>query len=170
MYIDSHIYIAFIPTNKQKLYHFLPALAFLRVMMTIILRSKDFPVYHFGLTCGSWVVASRGSPLRTFLAPMGSPSSKSAVLGNVMVARLGPPVLAQIDWGIFKNHKNDLCKSIFLTSEFEISSLGAVFENLTLGSLGTGPNPYYICICICIYIYRLFQFKPVMVFVISTKI
>lgn len=55
--------------------------------MTVILRSKDFSVYHFGLTCGSWVVASRGSTLRTFLAPMGSPASKSAVLGNQMVAR-----------------------------------------------------------------------------------
>ena len=57
--------------------------------MTIILRCKEGLVAHFGLTCGSWVVASRGSTLRTYLAPMGSSTSASASLGNMMVSRPG---------------------------------------------------------------------------------
>ena len=40
-------------------------------MIMTILNCKDHLVAHFGLTCGSWVVTSRGSTLRHFLAPMG---------------------------------------------------------------------------------------------------
>ena len=58
--------------------------------MSIILRSKLEAVYHFGLVCGSWVVASRGSTLRSFLAPMGLSTSAAVQIGNAMVSRLGP--------------------------------------------------------------------------------
>ena len=70
--------------------HGLPRRLFLRLLMSIILRSKLEAVYHFGLVCGSWVVASRGSTLRSYLAPMGMSTSAAVQLGNAMVSRLGP--------------------------------------------------------------------------------
>ena len=49
----------------------------LRLLMMTILNCKEHSVFHFGLTCGTWVVTSRGSTLRHFLAPMGLLSAPS---------------------------------------------------------------------------------------------
>ena len=58
-------------------------------------------VCHFGLPCGSFVLASRGTTLRTFLAPMGNPNIPSVALGNLLTSR----------WG-FKRSKK-MCPFIF---------------------------------------------------------
>ena len=43
--------------------------------------------FHFGLVCSSWVVVSRGSSLRHWLAPMGDGSRDFVAGGNKMVSR-----------------------------------------------------------------------------------
>ena len=59
-----------------------------RLMLVFILRMKAHSVAHFGLQCGSWVFISRGSTLRTFLAPHGNSNVKCVADGNKMVSRL----------------------------------------------------------------------------------
>lgn len=61
----------------------------LRLLMMTLLNCKEHSVFHFGLTCGTWVVTSRGSTLRHFLAPMGLLSAPSVKAANLMVARSG---------------------------------------------------------------------------------
>ena len=55
--------------------------------MTILLKSGPGLVAHLGLACGSWVVVSRGTTLRTFLAPMGRTDLESVSQANTLVAR-----------------------------------------------------------------------------------
>lgn len=57
-------------------------------MMTI-LQAREGLMVHFGLACSSWVVASRASTQRTWMAPMGRNDSQSVAAANTMVARLG---------------------------------------------------------------------------------
>lgn len=57
--------------------------------MGIILRSAPGCVCHFGLACGSWVIVSRGTTLRTFLAPMGRTDLQCVSDANTLVSRLG---------------------------------------------------------------------------------
>ena len=61
--------------------------------MMILLKSGPGLVAHFGLACGSWVVVSRGTTLRTFLAPMGRTDLESVSQANTLVSR----------WDIFSN-------------------------------------------------------------------
>ena len=44
-------------------------------------------VVHFGLPCSSWVLLSRATTARTYLAPLGDLSVSSVKLGNLLCAR-----------------------------------------------------------------------------------
>ena len=57
--------------------------------MTILLKCAPGCVVHFGLACGSWVVVSRGTTMRTFLSPMGRTDLQSVSDANTLVSRLG---------------------------------------------------------------------------------
>ena len=59
----------------------------LRLALVLILQSRGRFVCHFGLPCGSFVVASMGSTLRSFLNPMGNPNVPSIRLGNLLTSR-----------------------------------------------------------------------------------
>lgn len=63
--------------------------SYLRLAMTILLKTAPGCVAHFGLACGSWVVVSRGTTLRTFLAPMGRTDLQSVSDANTLVSRPG---------------------------------------------------------------------------------
>lgn len=57
--------------------------------MVLVLAGVDRMVCHFGLPCGSFVVASRGTTLRSFLTPMGNENIPSVALGNLLTSRPG---------------------------------------------------------------------------------
>ena len=57
--------------------------------MVLILAGVERLVCHFGLPCGSFVVASRGTTLRSFLTPMGDENIPSVALGNLLTSRPG---------------------------------------------------------------------------------
>lgn len=59
----------------------------LRLAMTILMKCRPGLVAHLGLACGSWVVVSRGTTLRSFLAPMGRTDVESVAQANCLVAR-----------------------------------------------------------------------------------
>ena len=61
--------------------------------MSILLKCGPGLVAHFGLSCGSWVVVSRGTTLRSYLAPMGREDVQSVQDANLLVARLKDTVL-----------------------------------------------------------------------------
>ena len=59
--------------------------------MITCLRSTKRTVWHFGLPCGSWVLLSRGTTLRTFLSPLGDAGVESVALANLLCARSAAP-------------------------------------------------------------------------------
>ena len=61
----------------------------LRLAMVLVLAGAERMVCHFGLPCGSFVVASRGTTLRTYLSPMGDLKVPSVALGNLLTSRQG---------------------------------------------------------------------------------
>ncbi len=61
----------------------------LRLALLLVLQGVDRMVCHFGLPCGSFVLASRGTTLRSFLTPMGNPNIPSVALGNLLTSRCG---------------------------------------------------------------------------------
>lgn len=60
-----------------------------RLAMVLILAGAERMVAHFGLPCGSFVVASRGTTLRTYLSPMDDMKVASVALGNLLTSRQG---------------------------------------------------------------------------------
>ena len=61
----------------------------LSLAMLAVLQMRPGFIIHFGLCCNSWVVVSRGSTLRHFLAPDGNPAVRSVREGNTLLARQG---------------------------------------------------------------------------------
>ncbi|CAE7299373.1 unnamed protein product, partial [Symbiodinium pilosum] len=57
------------------------------LLMVTILKMRPRSVAHFGLQCSTWSIMSRGSTLRTFLAPHGDTSKIGVQSGNKMVSR-----------------------------------------------------------------------------------
>ena len=58
-----------------------------RLLMLSVLKMRPRSVAHFGLQCSSWSIMSRGSTLRTFLAPSGDVSKLGVRQANCMVSR-----------------------------------------------------------------------------------
>ncbi|CAL1161504.1 unnamed protein product [Cladocopium goreaui] len=58
------------------------------LLLLSCLRAKKRVVVHFGLPCSSWVLLSRATTARTYLAPLGDLSVSSVKLGNLLCARM----------------------------------------------------------------------------------
>ena len=60
-----------------------------RLLLVAVLRGKKKLVVHFGLPCASWVLLSRGTTARSWLAPLGDVSVKCVADANLLCSRLG---------------------------------------------------------------------------------
>lgn len=138
--------------------------------MVLVLAGVDRMVCHFGLPCGSFVVASRGTTLRSFLTPMGNENIPSVALGNLLTSRPGGCFeRARFNFFWFENmrkfsiiqdffqdgppHHDDWCNgrdldfgATIIKYHMETSSLSATCENvqsfsaLTSAVVSSGPR------------------------------
>lgn len=58
------------------------------LLLVSLLRAKKRVIVHFGVPCSSWVLLSRATTARTWLAPLGDCSVKSVADGNLLAARM----------------------------------------------------------------------------------
>lgn len=58
------------------------------LLLVSLLRAKKRVIVHFGVPCSSWVLLSRATTARTWLAPLGDCSVKSVADGNLLVWRV----------------------------------------------------------------------------------
>lgn len=67
---------------------FLEVLGLLRLLIVAIMQSKPGQlVATFGIVCSSWVVISRGTSGRSWIAPLGDTSQRFVREGNQMTSR-----------------------------------------------------------------------------------
>ena len=59
----------------------------LRLLILTILQAKKKVICHFGLPCASWVLLSRATTARTWLAPLGDTTVAAVRLGNLLTSR-----------------------------------------------------------------------------------
>ena len=84
-----------------------------RLLLVAVLRGKKKLVAHFGLPCASWVLLSRGTTARSWLAPLGDVSVKCVADANLLCSRLGILKAINLELSFQQPFPNNKFKTVF---------------------------------------------------------
>lgn len=95
-------------------------------ILAILTSSPNGFVSWFGTVCSSWSICSRGTTLRSWLAPLGNCDLMSVLVANAMVGRQG-----------LKPYDNMISKLFNITPK-KYGPINSFLENLSNSSLAPG--------------------------------